>query len=68
MLSSQLSSDLAKPIMNRVLRSWSLLVHHVLWQDVDVPQQPRVFALTECLGKVACVQQESAVARAATFS
>lgn len=39
MLSSQLSSDLVKPIINRVLRSWNLLVRHVLWQDVDLPQQ-----------------------------
>lgn len=58
MLSSQLSSDLVKPMINRALGSWKLVVPLVLWQDVDAPQQPRVFALTECLGKVVCVQQE----------
>lgn len=57
-LSSQLSSDLVKPIINRVLRSWNILVRRALWQDVDLPQQPRVFALTECLGKVLYLQQE----------
>lgn len=36
MLSSQLSNDLVKRIITRVLMSWNLLVQLVLWQVVDL--------------------------------
>jgi len=58
MPSSQLSSDLVKHIITRVLMSWNLLVRLVLWQVVDLIQQPQGFALTKCLREVMYVQQE----------
>lgn len=55
-LRTQLSSDLVKCIINKVLMSWNLLIQLVFCHNVDLLQQIQGLALTKCLRKLTHVQ------------